>query len=232
VSNDPQSVFDGLLRERGGSQAFDQTQLAVARKLAQLLADDGEVSGSTLTTLVSLLPPKPSDTEEAWDLSLLTDEQLEELDRLAARATGTAPPTPQKPRRGPPRRSQREREGQELARLLDSLEGEADHAAKAKRRYALTDDDLLHVRNLIVDMLGLVCLPRMVFVEVESAEAARQESAVPAAVLETPIAPAPAAPEPKPSNLIEPAFGVFTARRSPFGAPEARTGIDIPRGRW
>jgi hypothetical protein len=73
------------------SRAFDQTQLAVARKLAQLLADDGEVSGSTLTTLLSLLPGKASDAEAAWDLSRLSDKQLEQLDVLAAVAAQSGP---------------------------------------------------------------------------------------------------------------------------------------------
>jgi hypothetical protein len=234
-----ESIFASILSDRGSASRFDQTQLQVARRVAQMLADDGDLSATALSALLGLLPAKPSDTEPAWNLALLTDRELEQLDTLAAKATGTAPPSVEPKRKGPPRRSPRQREAEELALLLDMLEAEGDAARKKdwRRPYALTDDDAMHVRNSIVTMLGLVVLPRRLFVEIESAEAARKESAVPAAVLDTPSAPVPPVveqpkPEQPPSNVTQFA-GLFTAPRRYPGESraEARTD-DLPRGRW
>jgi hypothetical protein len=238
VSNDPQAVFDGLVRERGGSQAFDQTQLAVARKLAQLLADDGEVSGSTLTTLVSLLPPKPGTDEPEYDLSRLSDREFAELDRLTAIAAGLKPSKPDKPRRHP-QRSYRQIWAEIHAVAIDQIEGEQAHARRCKRPWLLSETDRIELRNAACFLFGLLALPAQVFAEeIEGAVAAHKVSAVPAAVLETPVVeqPGPVVEQPKveqPSANVVPMVGLFSTPRHCVGEnrPEARSS-DLPRGRW
>jgi hypothetical protein len=237
VSNDPQSVFDGLLRERGGSQAFDQTQLAVARKLAQLLADDGEVSGSTITTLVSLLPPKPSDTEVPYDLSKLSDKEFSELDRLTAIAAGLKPSKPDKPRRHP-QRSYRQIWGEIYAIDIDQIEAEQEHARRRKQPWPLSDGDRLIIANACGLWMGLLALPAQVWPDmIESAIHAERkrwldkEAAALAAAAAAPAVPAVApAPAPAPSTNVVPMLGLFSSPRRVSG--EARVGVDIERGIW
>jgi hypothetical protein len=95
VSGDAQSIFEALLVERGGRDCFNVTSLAVANKLAALLAGDTDGTASQIAQLCELLPPKPSDTEPPWDLSKLTDRELDQLDKLSRKAIGLEPPTPQ-----------------------------------------------------------------------------------------------------------------------------------------
>jgi hypothetical protein len=237
-----QVVFEELLREFGGKAALTAVQLGACRRLAMLLGGTETIVPAQIATLQELLPARPAaDDEPEWDLSLLTNEQLEDLDVLAAICTRTAPPTVVKPRRGPPRRSHREHVAIGAAHLLDHLEADADAARKAKHRHVLTDDDLMHVRNCLVELLGCVALPRRVFaIEIENS--AHQGSAVSAAVLDTPPEPpgaapvaVPAAPAPEPVSNIADFVGGFSRPRSYPGEasrPEARTGVDIPRGRW
>jgi hypothetical protein len=62
-----------------------------------------------------------------------------------------------------------------------------------------------------------------------------KECAAETAQLETPVAPVAALeqPKPQPPGNVQPLFGVFTApRQDGPGRGEARSGIDLPRGKW
>jgi hypothetical protein len=93
--SDPVGIFEHLVSERGGRENLSVVDLAVARRLAQQLAAD-EGNPAAIASLMSMLP-SPTRTNRAQarprpDLSLLTDEQLHELEVLMCIATGEKPP--------------------------------------------------------------------------------------------------------------------------------------------
>jgi hypothetical protein len=224
--SDAQSIFEGLIAERGGRERFDVSGLAIANKLATLLASDTDGSAATIASLCELLPPKPTAGDETWDLSLLTDEQFKTLDRLCAIARGEKPPTPEKSRKGPPKRSYREHLAHGLALLLDQLDGEEEAARRINWRDfpGPSAEDVAAVRGAISDLLGLtVMLHDVAAVEIEDARFVerkvwldREEAARAVArvhdIIDQPQREA--SPEPPPrSNVVEAPFGVFRVRR-------------------
>jgi superfamily II RNA helicase len=222
MSDAIQDALQSLIQERGGSSRFDQTQLLIASKLAEMLVGDASVNASAVVALTGLLPAKPSAEEGSWNLELLTDEQFKTLDRLCAIARGEKPPSVEKPRRGPPRRSPREVLAHDLALTLDCLEAEQDAARKLdwKNVPAISDEDVQHVQNAISSLLGLVVTwPRVAEPWIDEATyplrkelAERDAVARVHDVLDAPARVEPA-PEPPPNNVVEAPFGVFRVRR-------------------
>jgi hypothetical protein len=142
-------MFRTICDERGGVDAMSAVSLAIARALASALTSDPLVP-STIAQLTALLP-QPAKSPEAppqgrpWDLSLLSDHQLRLLERLACIATGEAPPMVEhRPK------SSRHWAAVDLARMCD--------AAQA-RDGRLTEDELVEVRNAVLELLYPMCLP-------------------------------------------------------------------------
>jgi hypothetical protein len=165
MSDAAQDILQSLIRERGGANRFDQTQLVVASKLAEMLASDATVSAPAIVALSGLLPAKPTAGEPEYDLSRLSDEEFAELDRLSAKAAdATLPPAPV-PEALLRLRTPRQRQAEELALLIDALEGEQEAARRANWRqpWSASDDDLMDIRNCIVALLGLVATESAIF---------------------------------------------------------------------
>jgi hypothetical protein len=95
-----QACFDDIVRSRGGVSAFSSYQVRLAVMIATLAvsADAAEMvkNADLITRLTELLPAQSADVGgKPWDLSLLSDTELAEVERLQAVATGAAPPTPE-----------------------------------------------------------------------------------------------------------------------------------------
>jgi hypothetical protein len=86
LNEEAAEIFGRLVAERGGSERFDVTALAAARKLAKSLASD-ESNPAIISALSALLPAKIPTTSD-WNMSLLTDDEIQALDYLARRAHG------------------------------------------------------------------------------------------------------------------------------------------------
>ena len=220
-----ETIFASIVADRGGASNFDQTQLHIARRVAQMLADEGDLSPTALSALLALLPDKPSADAPEYDLSRLTDREFAALDKLCAKvADVTLPPAPEAEPRVR-RRSPRERAAAELALLLDALEGEQDAARKANWRNVppASDTDVQHVQNCITSLLGLVTWPRVAEPWIENAVFTerklwldREAAELAARAAEVPIAPTaePAPAEPAPEARVLPF--IFRAPRSPL----------------
>jgi hypothetical protein len=211
-------LLSQIVQDHGGRERFDATALAVAARLAAILSSDSDGSAAQIAQLVELLPPKPSATEPAWDLTKLTDKELDQLDRISRKATGLEPPTPEKPRRGPPHRSYREVWAESYAVAVDGIEAELENARRDKRPRALTDGDLSVLHNACQLWFGDMVTAKQVFAHVvENAvyavrrEYADREAAELAAraAAEVPIAPT----GEREANVV---------RAVPFGAPRER----------
>jgi hypothetical protein len=237
-----EQIFAGLVADRGGMANFDRTQLQICRRVAVMLADDGDLSASALSALLALLPAKPSDSEPEYDFSKLSDKEFATLDHLTAVAAGLKPPGPQpKPRRAP-QRSYRQIWGEIYAIDVDQIEAEQENARRCKRPWALSDDDRIAIANACQVFLGLLAKPETVWPHIEETATHnerkkwldKQSVAVPAAaVLDAPAAD-PAATPVAPGAVV-PLFGAFIGKRHIPGESsrsEARTD-DLPRGgRW
>ena len=79
ISVDPEQLLESIIEEHGGDQ-LSVTEVAICRSLAACLTSDAP-SAKAIEVLTSLLPPKRG-AGEAYDLTKLTDEQLDHLDRL------------------------------------------------------------------------------------------------------------------------------------------------------
>ena len=84
------TVFNELVSEHGGAASLSRVELAIARKLAALLASDS-VDQRTASDIIELQKMLP--TERRPDLKLLTNKELSTLDKLMVRALGETPPT-------------------------------------------------------------------------------------------------------------------------------------------
>jgi len=196
-----ESIFSSLVADRGGASQFDQTQLQIGRRVAQMLADDSDrISTQALGALMGLLPERPAKGEVAYDLSKLTAAEFAALDKLTAKAAGLLPPTPEKVRRVP-RRSARAWNGDDLVLLLDQLEAEIENGRRENWRqpYRLTDDDMRVLRNALGGVLSLVAQPIDIYrAEIEEVAARLAEQRRPV-VDEIEPEPAPAPPR---SNVV------------------------------
>jgi hypothetical protein len=87
--SDAATLFDALVSERGGPGALTVAQLATARAVARLLADDAldPRGANTAGELLKLLPP-PGALATETDLSRLDDRELDVLLVLTAKARG------------------------------------------------------------------------------------------------------------------------------------------------
>jgi hypothetical protein len=130
MSDAVESIFGSIIADRGASN-FDATQLQIARRVAQMLADDGDLSATALNALMGLLPEKKAGPE--YDLSKLTDAEFATLDKLTAIAAGIAPSKPEKPRQRP-RRSYRQLYVEETVILFDQLAAQCAEARRAGNR--------------------------------------------------------------------------------------------------
>jgi hypothetical protein len=210
--NDAQGIFEALVNERGGLDKLNATELAIANKLATLLADNADVPGSTISALMSLLPKPLSADAPVYDLSKLTDKEFAMLDKLTAKAAGLLPPSVEKPRRFP-LRSDRERWAAIHAVAVDQIEAEKEAAFRARQPWSLSEDDRLAIYSACELFLGLIAQPGQIWphiaeeaaYRVRKEFAGREELAAAAAVLAVPAASA-AAPKPElGSNVVKPA---------------------------
>jgi hypothetical protein len=80
------ATLAALIAERGGAAQFSPSQIAAARRLARLLTDEGRVDAPGISVLLTMLPPKP--VPEQLDLAKLDRDELCQLGRLIAKATG------------------------------------------------------------------------------------------------------------------------------------------------
>jgi hypothetical protein len=87
-AEDFNATLESIIAERGGASAFSPAQLAAARRLARLLTDEGRVDAPGISVLLTMLPP-PRPAAPAWDLSVLTVDELREFGRLIHKASGT-----------------------------------------------------------------------------------------------------------------------------------------------
>jgi hypothetical protein len=87
LSGDEAELLDAILRERGGIETFSVVGLAVAKSLASALlanAPPGIIAG-----LSAMLPvPTPKIDGDKWDLTLLSNKQLDHLEYLCNIACG------------------------------------------------------------------------------------------------------------------------------------------------
>jgi hypothetical protein len=83
------AVLEAIVIERGGAAAFSPSQIAAARRLAQLLIGEGRVDAPGLSALQAMLPPLRSAAPESkFDLTGFSDQELREFGRLIAKASG------------------------------------------------------------------------------------------------------------------------------------------------
>ena len=169
--SDAQALLDRIINERGGASMFDATALGVAKRLAMMLASDGDGSAVAIKQLCELLPAK-SDAP-AYDLSLLSDRQLEQLDALLAVASGLKPPSPAEPRKKP-LRSWRQWMADDAAVLFDALAAEEDNARRQREAHEWSEVDILACRNAVV-MICPIFPARMFAEEIESARYAERK---------------------------------------------------------
>jgi hypothetical protein len=151
-----ETIFTSIISERG-RERFDATQLAIARKLASLLAaDDDNISAATIATLVALLPPKPEPNDPPYDLTRLSDREFAMLDYLTSRAAGLVA---EKPKRK--RHSARAIRAIDLAERIDRLaapRGEANGES-----WQLDQDEALSIRAAICELVEPVATVTQIF---------------------------------------------------------------------
>ena len=96
MSAEFQSIYDGLVSQYGGPDALTTVHLAVLRRLATVLASDDAFTASAVTSLTALLPDVPGKAAAGgpseWDLSALSDHDVDALIGLAARACALRTP--------------------------------------------------------------------------------------------------------------------------------------------
>jgi hypothetical protein len=164
-----ESIFTSIISERG-RERFDATQLAIARKLASLLAAyDDNISASTIATLMALLPPKPeTPIDPPYDLTRLSDRELAMLDYLTSRAAGLAA---EKPKRK--RHSARAICAIDLAERIDRL---AAPRREAKgESWKLDQDEALAIRAAFCELVEPVATVTQIFEkDIHEAVAARR----------------------------------------------------------
>jgi hypothetical protein len=87
------TVLESIVGERGGASAFSPSQVAAARRLARMLVEEtGRLDAPGVGVLLEMLPPKPA-TEQvdvAKMLATLDRDELSQLARLIAKATGVS----------------------------------------------------------------------------------------------------------------------------------------------
>lgn len=135
-------IFNAVVHEHGGKNAFSATQLEIARVFASALAE-GKVEPGAIAAWTGLLPPK----QEAapYDLSRLDNRELELLNWLTAKACGEVAARPKRHKR-----SARQHSADDLALVLDDHERRW-RAAKARKKPEL---DILAVRGRIAELCG------------------------------------------------------------------------------
>jgi len=136
------AIFNALIAERGGPEAFDVTALAVARAVAAQLASD-RPDGAELLRLTQLLPAKQKPAAEP-DISKLSLRELATLERLCAKAEGRAAPPPE------PKVSKRQADADRLVAVLDA----------AEKRGGLIESDRVRIATLISCLLRPLAWPR------------------------------------------------------------------------
>jgi hypothetical protein len=225
-----ETVFASIVTDRGGLSNFDQTALHVARRVAQMLADDSDLSASALSALMALLPAK-SAAGDSYDLSRLSDEEFAVLDRLTAKAADVALPPAPVPEVQLRLQSPRQREAERLAIMLDELEAcaEAQRKVDWRRPWTATDEDVQAVRGAITSLIGLAPVTERQIAEPWIDEAVLKErrtwldkeeqaKAVERVhdVIDQPQREA--APEP-PRGNVQPLFGAFVTKRPRGSGP-------------
>jgi hypothetical protein len=224
MSADVETIFTSIVTDRGGLSNFDQTALHVARRVAQMLADDSDLSASALSALMALLPAKPAAGEASYDLSRLTDEEFHLLDGLNAKASNTALPPALFVEPRWPKLSHRSLYITETVLLFDQLEAEIENARRKGQRTDLPVEDLELVRNAVVGLLLDVAQPEQIFSYIaenaiysERKTWLDREEATKAAAAAAPAVPAPEVkPEAAPQNVV-PLWGAFVTKR-PHGS--------------
>jgi hypothetical protein len=152
-----ESIFTSIISERG-RERFDATQLAIARKLASVLAaDDDNISASTIATLMALLPPKPeAPIDPPYDLTRLSDREFAMLDYLTSRAAGLAA---EKPKRK--RHSARAIRAIDLAERIDRLA--APRRETKGESWKLDQDEALAIRASFCELVEPVATVTQIF---------------------------------------------------------------------
>jgi hypothetical protein len=142
-----QTLFDSLCAERGGLARLSAVDLEIVSMICKTLigaraADAGDISkvAATVSGLLQSLPPPVATASTALDLTLLTDSDLAELERIYAIGSGQQPPAPE------PVAVERERGPGEvwaeaLGRYVDA------HSVEWSRR-APTDLEQIELRNM------------------------------------------------------------------------------------
>lgn len=150
MTTDFKNVFDSLVIERGGRQNLSVVHMAVIRALAAALTGDPAASPTTIASLGALLPP-PQQTgdEHTYDLRILTNAELRQLEFLTARAAGLKPEKPPRVRR-----TRREEDALEFAQFLDAI---------VRRAEKPTDAETIQIRNHIHYVLRGVADPNALY---------------------------------------------------------------------
>jgi hypothetical protein len=91
MPGDAEQLFEELRAEHGGDQ-LTATQLSIIRSLANVLTP----SPRAIEVLSGLLPGKAA-AVNAYDLTKLSDQQLDQLNHLTSIATGEPPELTQPP---------------------------------------------------------------------------------------------------------------------------------------
>jgi hypothetical protein len=94
MPGDAEQLFEELRAEHGGDQ-LTATQLSIIRSLANVLTSDAP-SPRAIEVLSGLLPGKAA-AVNAYDLTKLSDQQLDQLNHLTSIATGEPPELTQPP---------------------------------------------------------------------------------------------------------------------------------------
>jgi hypothetical protein len=199
MSSDVAVIFAELIAERGGRPAFNAVGFAAARALAKILAASEPPPRAAIAALINLMPPCRPSAEELWDLTKLTDRELEHLEYLARRACGQEPARPPREKRSP-----REIGAVELARMIDSV------AAQNRKP---TEDEQRNIRGSILRLMWPAATPSDLWPDTQSIPALTDPCLEP---VQEPGSEAPIEQTPRAKNIVQMVRSVHD------GAPLAR----------